>query len=375
MQKLSGISGLRGIIALIIVIYHLAQTRLIVNLASWDWALYQFMNMFPVVVAVFFILTGLLRSLGYWGHILHGEKKPDTRKVIIDRWWRIAPAYYVTLLVSFAWGIYLWYSGAPMIRGEGGLVSELISLVSGFTFLNWISPNSFFPTQINWPLWFIGYDMMGYVFTIFMMIWLTRIHRKYIYGSIIAYICIFIWLHQVWIALPWTPWEGIVSIWFPYYSPFIFALYSIIGIVIGWLITRYRDMSQSLVWDYIFIILIVSIFSYLWIIRWASDLAYSYPMSPYRFPLVPWLWAIAIYALIYSRYVGVLMDNRLFTWLAGISYSLYLWHGLVISILLTTIFHYASTSFVEWSIFALTTMVVSLCIATLSMRSLENIRK
>jgi peptidoglycan/LPS O-acetylase OafA/YrhL len=104
MQKLNGISGLRGLIALVIVIYHLTQIRPLANLESWDWALYQFMNMFPVVVAVFFILTGLLRSVGYWRHILYGELMPDTRKVIIDRWWRIAPAYYVVLIASFAGG-------------------------------------------------------------------------------------------------------------------------------------------------------------------------------------------------------------------------------------------------------------------------------
>lgn len=362
MQKLSGISGLRGIIAVLIVLYHLQQIRPIANLASWDWALYQFVNMFPVVVAVFFILTGLLRSIGYWGYILHGEKKPDTRKVILDRWWRIAPVYYAVLTVSFIWGVYL----------SGFTSSSLVGLVSGFTFLNWVSPSTFFPTMINWPLWFIWYDMMWYIFTVLMMIGLTRIHKKYIYGLIIAYICIFLWLHQVWVSLPWTPWEGIMGIWFPHYSPFIFALYSIMGMIIGWLVTGYRDMPKRLVWDCVFMTSIVAIFSYLWLIRWSPDLAYSYPMSPYRFPLVPGLWAIAIFALIYSRYLWVWMDNRLFTWLAGISYSLYLWHGLVISVLLTVWFYQVSTSFVDWSIFSVATMSISLIVAVASARWIEN---
>ncbi len=361
MQKLNGISGLRGIIAFVIVIYHIQQIRPLANLASWDWALYQFVNMLPVVVAVFFILTGLLRSLSYWGYILHGEKKPDTRKVIIDRWWRIAPAYYVVLIVSFVWAVSL----------SGFTLSSLFGLISGFTFLNWVSPSTFFPTMINWPLWFIGYDMMGYLSTVAMMIGLTRIHKKYIYGTIIAYICIFLWLHQVWVSLPWTPWEGIVSIWFPQYSPFIFALYSIMGIVIGGLVTRYRDTAKSFVWDVIFCISIISIFSYLWIIRWAADLAYSYPVSPYRFPLIPGLWAIAIFSLIYSRFVGVFMDNRFFNWLAGISYSLYLWHGLVISILLSLFFHQVSTSLIEWVIFTLATLLISLIVAVASVRWIE----
>jgi peptidoglycan/LPS O-acetylase OafA/YrhL len=365
MQKLNGISGLRGIIALLIVLYHLGQIRPIVDLADWDWALYEFFNMFPVVVSVFFILTGLLRSLGYWGYILHGEKKPNTRRVVIDRWWRIAPAYYVVLMVSFLWSIYL----------SGFRLEYLFSMFAGFTFLNWISPTTFFPTSTNWPLWFVGYDMMGYLFTVIMMIWLTKISKKYIYGSIIAYIFIFLGLHQIWISLPWTPWVGIVSVWFPHYSPFIFALYSLMGIIIGGLVTQYRDIVKSLLWDVVFVVSIVSIFSYLWIIRWAPDLAYSYPISPYRFPLVPWLWAIAIYSLIYSRYLGVLMDNRLFTWLAGISYSLYLWHGLVISVLLSILFHHVSASFTEWNIFSIATILLSLIVAVASVRWIENIRK
>ena len=67
------------------------------------------------------------------------------------------------------------------------------------------------------------------------------------------------------------------------------------------------------------------------------------------------------------------MDNRLFTWLAGISYSLYLWHGLVISILLSTVFHDVSTSFIEWSIFSLATIVISLIVAVASVRWIETL--
>lgn len=65
------------------------------------------------------------------------------------------------------------------------------------------------------------------------------------------------------------------------------------------------------------------------------------------------------------------MDNRFFNWLAGISYSLYLWHGLVISILLSLFFHQVSTSLIEWVIFTLATLLISLIVAVASVRWIE----
>ncbi len=364
MKKLDWISWLRGLVALMIVLYHLQQLRPIQELSQWNWDFYMYFNMFPVVVAVFFILTGLLRSLGYWESIFHDAQIPNTRKVIVDRWRRIAPVYYIALIVSFLWSIYLsWYN-----------VDSLISLFSWLTFLNWISPMTFFPSAVNGPLWFIGYDMMGYLFAIVMMLGLTRVSRKYIIPVVFFYIFLFLALHSLFVSLPWSPGSGIVSVWFPHYSPFIFALYSILGICIGGIVTWYRNMEKNCIWDFIFCLSTISIFSYLWIIRWAPDLAYSYPMSPYRFPLVPWLWALAIFSLIYSRYIWVLIDNRFFLYLAAISYSLYLWHGLIISILITFLFHHISTSFLEWSLFSMTVVIVSLIVARLSMKYIESWR-
>lgn len=132
---------------------------------------------------------------------------------------KIAPAYYIVLILSFFWSIYLsWYS-----------IEGLISLFSGLTFMNWNSPMTFFPSIVNGPLWFIWYDMMGYLFTITMMLGLTRIDRRYITPMITFYTLLFLALHLFFISLPWPKGSGIVSVWFPHYSPFIFGIYSILG--------------------------------------------------------------------------------------------------------------------------------------------------
>lgn len=55
-----------------------------------------------LVVSVFFILGGLLRSLSYWKVILLGEERvPQLLPSLLDRFWRIAPMYYLALVATF----------------------------------------------------------------------------------------------------------------------------------------------------------------------------------------------------------------------------------------------------------------------------------
>jgi peptidoglycan/LPS O-acetylase OafA/YrhL len=42
----------------------------------------------------------LLRSAPYWRTILSGDPAPEPKKALIDRFLRIAPAYYVAFAVT-----------------------------------------------------------------------------------------------------------------------------------------------------------------------------------------------------------------------------------------------------------------------------------
>lgn len=98
---------------------------------------------------------------------------------------------------------------------------------------------------------------------------------------------------------------------------------------------------------------------------------YSYPLSPYRFPLMPLGIASLILSLIYSRYIAIWLDNRLFVWIASISYGLYLWHGLVVSVLRDTIFDRVSEDITEWIVFSTLVILVSILLGWLSTRYIE----
>lgn len=57
-------------------------------------------------MSFFFILGGMLRSAPYWRTIYEGAPAPDAKSALVDRFLRIAPAYYVafalTLVAVFA---------------------------------------------------------------------------------------------------------------------------------------------------------------------------------------------------------------------------------------------------------------------------------
>lgn len=328
-MKLTWISWYRGFAMLLIVVYHLNQIRPIQNLALWNWKLYQFVSLLPVVVSVFFLLSGLLRSLSYWKVIFEWGENPPFWKWLKDRFFRIAPLFYLALILSFLWSIVLWDP-------------DWKSFFVGFTFFSWVHPSTFFPVPINGPLWFVAYDMMGNIFVmIFMMkvIWFIRylkIRKQVIIPlSFLFALVILLFLHKVFISLPFPTLEGIVSVWFPYYNPFIFGVYYLFWALIGWVVYYLKkiDIKSGLLFDLTFLFSIIAVWYFLLGIRWAQDLAYSYPISPFRFPLIPFLFWVSIFSLIFSKYLSVWIDNKLFLFIAEISYPLYLFHALVVEVL------------------------------------------
>ena len=39
--------------------------------------------------------------------------------------------------------------------------NALWRIIAGFTFLSWAHPSTFFPADLNGPLWYIAFDMLG----------------------------------------------------------------------------------------------------------------------------------------------------------------------------------------------------------------------
>ncbi|MFZ2256340.1 MAG: hypothetical protein WAW59_07420 [Patescibacteria group bacterium] len=45
--------------------------------------------------------------------------------------------------------------------------------------MNWTSPTTFFPVDHNGPLWFVAYDMLGWILVSLFMMIVVRFSRQY----------------------------------------------------------------------------------------------------------------------------------------------------------------------------------------------------
>lgn len=175
-NPLFGISGLRALACLLVVFYHLNQQRTIENLAQWNWDLYQFTETTTVVVSFFFILTGAGISLKFWPAILANAPGPSAWRLFQERTLRIAPAYWTVLIVTFTAVIIL----------QGFSSEAWWRFVSGMSFVSWMRPDTFFPVDMNGPLWYIGFDMVGAILTFTTMSILSKVRRGWIPACLIA---------------------------------------------------------------------------------------------------------------------------------------------------------------------------------------------
>ncbi len=352
MKILSWITGLRGLAAIVVVLYHLNQHRSTVDLSPFSWGLYQLTEHLVLVVSVFFMLGGLLRSLSYWKVILLGEERvPRLLPAIVDRFNRIAPMYYLALAASFILVIiFQWYSGDGFFR-----------LIAGFSFLSWISPVTFFPVEINGPLWFIAYDMMGWLLVSLVMMWATRIKKTSLPIYFVGIIWFLLFAHFVWIHLPWTPTSWVPGEWFPTYNPFLFGLHFLAGALAGGVIIwlNAKKIPPQYIFDGIALISFVMLIIFLWNIREVVDWGYSWPHGPYHFPISTILLSVLLITLPFTRYIGRCFDNLIFRFFAMISYPLYLFHMLVIILLRKYVFFWEQLPLAIWSIFGVCTFVIA----------------
>lgn len=393
---LDGADGIRAMACLMVVFHHLSQRLEMPAQQPWIQELQALVMTGAFGVSAFFVLSGMLLSLPFWQRFLQGKPAPSLGTFALRRFWRIAPGFYVALIVTFL-----------IARAFEPGDSMWLRLLSGLTFTSGFHYVSFFPVELNGPLWSIGFEVFCYALMPLFMLGLFALARHFPRppsrvsertttrsetrnspsgiteittrttvrtrewnhthsaqpqpGS--AWLAFAYWIgvliftmaaHQ-WILTHLVPgsegrgWQygliGGAKFWMPNYNLVgFFAQYCIGVLCAGWIAYRQYRLKQNphllargLYFDLAAAVGLLGLLILLWNMRRAPEFALSIGQQPYAFPVFALLIALVLGAAPFATQVHRLIDNPFARYTARISFGLYIWHYPILE--LVRLFH------------------------------------
>ena len=377
LMRISGADGLRALACLLVVWHHTTQRFNPEKSAAWIQGIHFFGMRAEVGVSLFFVLSGCLLSLPFWYSFVNASPTPKLWFYAINRAARIIPAYWFNLLLCTLVALWVFDLNINWWR-----------LISGLLFINSYHYSSFFPAELNGPLWSIGLEVSCYVLLPAVLFLIIKISKR----SSVAIAGIIGCIVILQILNPWVinnfmtsnklkGWQygltGGAKQWLPYWNIGSFFTQFLCGSLAALIIIvlRARGTLKSLTFDLSALLFATAA---IWLV--ANGLEPGAPNSftkqPYMAPFFAILMAGVIVSASLSTQVYKLLDNKLFQWIAKISFSIYLWHMFLIVIIERKFFskylYYGLTDLSEWVMISSIVLIGSIILAATSWRFLES---
>lgn len=331
--RVPGADGFRAIACLLVLFHHAAQRFNPDESATWIKAAHFAGWRSEVGVALFFVLSGCLLSLPFWNSYVNALKPPRLVEYARNRIARIVPGVWVALIVST-------YVAVSMLGGE----FQRTRFWAGFFFVYSFYYKTFFPVDTNGPLWTIGLEVWSYICLPLVLITVLRFKKN----IKLAFAIMFGWIILLQGLQPWIVkrfmtedyekgWDfgltGGAKLWMPYwnFASFftMFLLGSIAALAIA--VVRSKKSEGKYLWDAIAIV--ASLASIYIVLKYEiPGTQNSFTLQPYMSPWYPALIALALFSASVGKFFWKLLDNRLFRHIARVSFGLYLWHWLFLTI-------------------------------------------
>ena len=377
LMRISGADGLRALACLLVVWHHTTQRFNPEKSAAWIQGIHFFGMRGEVGVSLFFVLSGCLLSLPFWFSFVKGSRPPNLRFYAINRAARIIPAYWFNLIFCTLVALWLFDLNINWWR-----------LISGLLFINSYHYSSFFPAELNGPLWSIGLEVSCYVLLpviLFLIIKNTK-RISAAFAGMIGFIVVLQILNPLIISTfmlnnKSKGWQygltGGAKQWLPYWNIGSFFTQFMCGSLAALIIIvlRSRGTLKSITFD-LSAVLFTTAAIWLVAIGLEPGAPNSFTKQPYMAPFFAILMAGVIVSASLSTQVYKLLDNKLFQWIAKLSFSIYLWHMFLIVIIERKFFskyiYYGLTDSSEWIIISSIVLIGSIIIAATSWRFLES---
>ena len=337
-SRLYGADFIRASACFIVLFHHLAQRIDFQSTLGSSPFAQVFNSVGGSGVAMFFVLSGFLLARPFWRALDAGAPMPSLRIYATRRAARIVPGFWLALTVTFVFSVTVFGFAADgwlWLRYVAGLL-----LVSDW---HW---TTFFPVEINGPLWSIGFEISSYVMLPlgFMALFGLTSGRlrdwpaRFAWLAVIAMAIAGHWLFYNYVSVDTNRrgWEfglqGGARSWMPAFNPFgFFAMFAIGGLAAG--IQVRLSGVRSILFDIAALVAVAVAASVIWSLglRGANE-AYGWMGIPYQFPAFHVLIATVLITAPSSLLVGRVLDNPLVSWLARISFGIYVWHYLVLEL-------------------------------------------
>ncbi|MBH5317044.1 acyltransferase [Paenibacillus sp. GSMTC-2017] len=384
--RLGGADGFRAIACLLVVIVHLVGNMFREGQAPWLQNVLSFFSMGNVGVSIFFVLSGFLLSYPFWKKYLEGDAFPSIKQYALRRFARIAPGYYVAIIV------------AVIAANHFELVTEHFwaRLIAGITFTSGFHYITFFPSEMNGPLWSISFEMFCYLLMPLFMFALFRFfgkNRSFLTGILfwIGVFFLILILNQLIHSLFVLSEEGRgfqygiiggAKFWMPNYNPIGLFGHFALGIFAAGVSVRLFQVSEKTKrfkhfggFDLLCLGALFLSFALLGIMRYFGEFDFSLQRQPFYFPMYATFIAISLCTAAHTRWAAKILDNPFFRFTSKISFGLYIWHYLIMRVSsLTWAKEYRwmnMTDLGKWASISLVILVVSYVFATISFYLVE----
>lgn len=375
--RIPGADGLRALACLIVVLHHTSQRLNPTNSPDWLQTLHFFGMRGEVGVSLFFVLSGCLLSLPFWNGFANKESSPSIKFYLINRGARIIPAFWLNLTVCTFLGLWVFNQDVNWWR-----------FLSALFFINSYHYSTFFPAEINGPLWSIGLEVSCYLLLPIVLFLIIKSTKKlsHAIASLIGWIVLLQILNPLIINTFMTSnvskgWQygltGGAKQWLPYWNVNTFFTQFLCGSLAALIIValRSRGTVQSRNFDVAAVFFGVTA---IWLVADRLVVGAPDPLTdqPYVAPFYAILMAAVLVASAFSTIIYKALDNRVFCWIAKLSFSVYLWHMVFIVFIerkaAKNYVYNGVTDTSEWVVLSCIVLAGSICIAALSWRFLES---
>ncbi len=311
--RIATIDGLRGIAVLLVVWFHVWQV-------TWQSAVIPFVNVSlqPLAetgwlgVELFFFISGFVLMLPVVHARLAGTPAPTWRHFYVRRFLKIVPSYVLCIAVMLAIGYQTYTHGWEAVRD----VAFHLAFIH-----NWFAVTH---GSINGVLWSLGVEIQFYVLFPLLVIAFVRSPLLVTAAMVV-------------VANAWRIWALLANHYFlaqreaqlpAYLDLFAAGMLCAYGYV--FLALKRPQIAQR---HWIFSALMVGGLIAFWLL--AVDcyaIAHNQPEWPepwkvqHRSLVALAISAVALGSLFATRWLRLVLANRLLLFLAAISYNLYLWH-------------------------------------------------